>query len=190
MKKCLISKYGDVVWCPNWLKNLEWYLMSSWIFHWRFWKSKIWISVNSGLDGFDTCFLDIYLMGRFKKILCNFQSVNCEKSALFPVHLILKSHALFFYEWNPSHDRSVIEKFCGEVSIMEQLKMFPSLWKILSFFFNFIYFWYIKMCYKSYHFIWDIWWFHRSNNFVLWMPKSSPNLNSCSIKISHRGTSL
>ena len=95
MKKCLISKYGDVVWCPNWLKNLEWYLMSSWIFHWRFWKSKIWISVNSGLDGFDTCFLDIYLMGRLKKILCNFQSVNCEKNSLFPVHLVLKSYALF-----------------------------------------------------------------------------------------------
>ena len=44
---------------------------------------------------------------------------------------------------------------------------------------------------------WGIWWFHRSKNFeamkagksAIW-PISSPNLNSCSIKIPHCGTSL
>ena len=43
------------------------------------------------------------------------------------------------------------------------------------------------------HFIWGIWWFHNSKDFeamkagksAIW-PKSSPNLNSCSIKISQR----
>ena len=44
---------------------------------------------------------------------------------------------------------------------------------------------------------WGIWWSHRSKDFVAMKtgkldirPKSSPDLNSCSIKISHRGTSL
>ena len=53
------------------------------------------------------------------------------------------------------------------------------------------------MWHKLYHFIWGIWRFHTSKDFeamkagksAIW-PKSSPNLNSCYIKISHRGTSL
>ena len=53
------------------------------------------------------------------------------------------------------------------------------------------------MCHKLYHFIWGIWWFHRSKDFeatkagklAIWS-KSSPNLNSCSIKFFHRGTFL
>ena len=48
------------------------------------------------------------------------------------------------------------------------------------------------MCHKLYHFIRGIRWFHRSKAFeamkagksAIW-PKTSPSLNSCSIKISH-----
>ena len=56
---------------------------------------------------------------------------------------------------------------------------------------------YIKICHILYHFIWGLWWFHRSKDFEAMkagmsdiQPKCSPNLNSCSIKISHCRTSL
>ena len=76
-------------------------------------------------------------------------------------------------------------------------KCFLAYKKFEVFFFNFICFWYIKMCHIYQKHFWGIWWFHRSKDFeamkagklAIW-PKSSPNLNSCSIKISHRGTSL
>ena len=62
---------------------------------------------------------------------------------------------------------------------------------------NFICFWYIKMCHIYQKHFWGTWWFHRSKDFEAMKaeksairPKSSPNLNSCSINISHRGTSL
>ena len=53
------------------------------------------------------------------------------------------------------------------------------------------------MCHIYHKHFLDIWWFHRSKDFeamkagksAIW-PKSRPNLNSCSIKISHRATSL
>ena len=53
------------------------------------------------------------------------------------------------------------------------------------------------MCHIYQKHFWGTWWFHRSKNFeaikagelAIWT-KSSPNLNSCSIIITHRGTSL
>ena len=84
--------------------------------------------------------------------------------------------------------------FANYVRIIENVS--SPIKSLKCFFLNFIYFWYVKMCHKLYHFIWGIWWFHRSKDFeamkagkLAIRPKSSPNLNSCSIKISHRGTS-
>ena len=36
-----------------------------------------------------------------------------------------------------------------------------------------IFFWYIKMCHKLCHFIWGIWWSHRSKNFEAMKARSA-----------------
>ena len=76
-------------------------------------------------------------------------------------------------------------------------KCFLAYKKFEVFFQKFICFWYIKMCHIYQKHFWVIGWFHRSKDFEAmkagklanW-PKSCPNLNSCSIKITHRGTSI
>ena len=91
----------------------------------------------------------------------------------------------------------IINKSRGEVFLMEQ-DTIENVSKILSVFFLILYIFDTSKCATNCIISFEIyiWWFHRSKDFeamkaklAIW-PKSRPNRNSCSIKISHCRTSL
>ena len=110
-----------------------------------------------------------------------------------------KAVRIIWFYFGKGDTKVIIEKSCSEVSLMEQ-DTNENVSEPISFFFLLIsYIFDTSKCATNYIISFEvyIWWFHRSKDFVamkagklaIW-PKSSPNLNSCTIKISHRGTSL
>ena len=101
------------------------------------------------------------------------------------------------YDYGAFLCKVIINKSRGEVFLMEQ-DTIENVSKILSVFFLILYIFDTSKCATNCIISVEIyiWWFHRSKDFeamkaklAIW-PKSKPNRNSCSIKISHCRTSL
>ena len=78
--------------------------------------------------------------------------------------LLSRKILLSLHTWEQSHYKEV-PRWGVSNGARHNWKCFLAFKKFKVFFLNFIYFWYIKMCHKLYHFIWGIWWFHRSKDF-------------------------